>query len=105
MTMPASAPPGPQPPFVPSTPDLATTTIVATIVRSVLLLLAGAGVVSAQTFLDSSASASIITTVASALVGIGTGCWALYERSQAKKMAHAGAVESAIVRAPQMVAK
>jgi ABC-type nickel/cobalt efflux system permease component RcnA len=102
---PQPIPPAPQPPFVPSTPDLATTTIVATIVRSILLLLAGAGVVSAQTFLDSSASASIITTVASALVGIGTGCWALYERSLAKKMAHAGAVESADVGQARMVAK
>lgn len=101
MTMPAA----PTPSFAPSTPDMSTVAIVATIVRQVLMLASGLGFGWAIHILGTSTADATITLIASAAVGIATGLWTLYVKFQMARHAHIGAVESARAGAPVMVAK
>jgi ABC-type nickel/cobalt efflux system permease component RcnA len=80
------------PTFVPSTPNPQTVTLVASVIRSVLALLSGAGIVagSATNIPDST-----LTLYASIAVGLGTAAWSLWQKFRAAQMAHAGAVKSA----------
>jgi hypothetical protein len=79
------------PTFVPSTPNPQTVTLVASVIRSVLALLSGAGIVagSATNIPDST-----LTLYASIVVGLGTAAWSLYQKFRAAQMAHAGSVQS-----------
>lgn len=78
--------------FIPSTPNPQTVTLVASVIRSALALLAGAGIVagSATNIPD-----GMITLYASCVVAFGTAGWSLYQKFRAAQLDHAGSVQSA----------
>lgn len=79
------------PTFVPSTPDPQTVTLVASVIRSVLALLSGAGIVASSA---TNIPDSTLTLYASIVVGLGTAAWSLWQKFRAAQMAHAGSVQS-----------
>jgi hypothetical protein len=104
MTMPASTPPAPQPPFVPSDPKVSATSQVYLLIRYTLVGLSVLGIGTNWHLSDNS-----IAILAQALVEIagivGPVIWALIENIAKARRAHEGAVHSADVGQARMVAK
>lgn len=104
MTMPASAPPTSLPPFVPSDPSVSATSQVYLLIRYTLVGLSVLGIGTNWHLSDNS-----IAILAQALVEIagivGPVIWALIENIVKARKAHEGAVHSASIGAPRMVAK
>jgi hypothetical protein len=85
----------PTTPVAPSSPDPATVTLVAALLRHLLTLLSGAGFLAGVTVSD-----SMLLTFASAGVGIGTILWSLGQKYRAAKADHLGSVMSADLHRP-----
>jgi hypothetical protein len=86
---------GAVPAVVPSSPDPATVTLVAALLRHLLTLLSGVGFLGGLVIND-----GMLLTIASSLVGIATIAWSLFEKFQAKRKDHAGSVMSADLHRP-----
>jgi hypothetical protein len=80
---------------VPSTPDPAIMTLVASAVRSVLLLLGGLGIY------HGAASDSLVFLISSAVMAIGAALWGIYQKIHAKEADHIGNVMSAKLGTPR----
>ncbi len=83
---------------VPSSPDPDIVTLVGSLIRHLLTVLATLGVVHGV------ASDSAVTLVASALVGIAMTGWSIAQKVQAKQRDHAGNVLSAQAGRPMQPA-
>jgi hypothetical protein len=86
---------GTVPAVVPSSPDPATVTLVAALLRHILTLLSGAGFLGGLVINDGA-----LLTIASSLVGFAMIAWSLYQKFQAKSKDHAGSVMSADLHRP-----
>lgn len=82
--------PLPPVPTEPSSPTPATVTLVASIIRSILLLLSGFGLAWGSAISDSQ-----IMVLASAVVALGMGIWSLVQKFSAKHADHVGSTISA----------
>jgi hypothetical protein len=85
------------PKAAPSTPSPEVTALVASLIRLILM------VVSTLGFAGGVVSDSTITLLASALVGIATIVWALYQEFQRARKDHIGSVISAETGTPVRV--
>jgi hypothetical protein len=85
----------PTTPVAPSSPDPATVTIVAALLRHVLTMISGAGFLAGVTVSDNT-----ILSIASLFVGIGTIAWSFVQKYQAAKADHLGSVMSADLHRP-----
>lgn len=82
-------------PVTPSSPDPATVTLVAALLRHLLTLLSGAGFLGGLVIND-----GMLLTIASSLVGVAAIIWSLWEKFRQQKRDHIGSVMSAEMRAP-----
>ena len=82
------------PEYVPSTPDPEMTTIVASLVRYTLTILATFG------WVHGAYSDSAVQVVAGALVSIGMVVWSQLEHRRQAKLDHDGSVRSAATQQP-----
>jgi hypothetical protein len=85
----------PATPVAPSSPDPATVTLVAALLRHFLTTLAGAGFLSGLVVTDST-----LMTIASALIWTGTVMWSWGQKYRAAKADHLGSVMSADLHRP-----
>jgi hypothetical protein len=85
------------PKTVPSTPSPEVTTLVASLIRLILMVLSTLG------FAGGVVSDSTITLLASALVGIATFGWEIYQEIQAARKGHVASIISAETGTPVKV--